>query len=390
MTVEVRPHGAKCNIRCHYCYQESQRSFASKIPYDIEAMKRSILMEGGPFAVFGGEPLLIRHADLERLFAWGYEQFGENGLQTNGVLIDDEHIRLFRSYNVRVGISLDGPGELNDIRWAGTLERTREATSKSQRALERLCHEGIIPSIIVTLHKQNATMQRLPVLIDWMRDLVSRGISSIRLHLLEIDNPGIRTRYALTTRENIDALMALARLERATPSLEFDVFSDMRRLLLAQDGGKHGTTCVWNACDPYTTIAVRGVEGNGQRSNCGRTYKDGVEFVKASSPGYERYIALFHTPQEFGGCRGCRFFVACKGQCPGTAIDADWRNRTEHCDVWKALFGWMEAELLADGCAPISLLTVRKDIERIFLEQWSVGANCTIESALSSIKATCT
>ncbi len=28
----------------------------------------------------------------------------------------------------------------------------------------------------------------------------------------------------------------------------------------------------------------------------------------------------------------------CKGQCPGTAIDRDWRNRSEHCAVWKALF----------------------------------------------------
>uniref|UniRef100_Q023K3 Radical SAM domain protein n=1 Tax=Solibacter usitatus (strain Ellin6076) TaxID=234267 RepID=Q023K3_SOLUE len=381
--IEVRPFGVKCNIRCRYCYQEPQRTFDSNRLYDIEAMKGSIVAEGGPFALFGGEPLLVPHADMEQLFAWGYERFGENGIQTNGSLIDDEHIRLFRTYNVRVGISLDGPGELNDIRWAGTLERTRAATSKSQQAVERLCQEGIIPSIIVTLHKQNATPERLPTLIAWMRDLALRGVTSVRLHLLEIDGPEVREHFALTTGENVNALMAFGQLQAEIPKLDLDVFSDMRRLLLGKDGAGHATTCVWNACDPYTTAAVRGVEGNGQRSNCGRTYKDGVEFVKAATPGYERYISLFHTPQEFGGCNGCRFFIMCKGQCPGTAIASDWRNRTEHCDVWKMLFTWMEAELLAEGNVPISLVPARKDVETILLEYWSRGANTTIEGALS-------
>lgn len=384
MTIELRPLGAKCNIRCHYCYQESQRSSGGNTrSYDLEAMKASIAKEGGQFALFGGEPLLVRHADLEELFAWGFERYGENGIQTNGTLIDDEHIRLFRSYKVRVGISCDGPGELNDARWSGTLERTREATEKTQRAVERLCQEGIIPSIIVTLHRQNACKDRLPTLIDWMRHLRSLGVSSVRVHLLEVDGADIRERYALTTRENIDALMAFARLQTEIPAFEIDVFSDIKRLLLGRDEGRGGTTCVWNACDSYTTPAVRGVEGKGQRSNCGRTYKDGVEFVKADTPGYERYLALFHTPQEFGGCKDCRFFVMCKGQCPGTAIDSDWRNRTEHCDVWKALFTWMEGELLADGYAPLSLLPARKDVERILVEHWSAGANSTIAGALS-------
>ena len=83
-----------------------------------------------------------------------------------------------------------------------------------------------------------------------------------------------------------------------------------------------------------TTRAVQGIEGTGRLSNCGRTNKDGVDFVKAATPGYERYIALYQTPQDQGGCSGCRFFIFCKGQCPGTAMNGDWRNKTEHCDLW--------------------------------------------------------
>ena len=113
--------------------------------------------------------------------------------------------------------------------------------------------------------------------------------------------------------------------------LRFDVFSDMRRLLRGQD---ESVTCVWAACDPYTTRAVRGIGGNGQRSNCGRTYKEGIEFAEAVTEGFERYLALYQTPQAVGGCQGCRFFLMCKGECPGTAIDHDWRNRPTARSGW--------------------------------------------------------
>src|SRR5882672_1324319 len=102
-------------------------------------MMRAVEEEGGPFILFGGEPLLVLAPDLERLWAWGLERWGENGIQTNGVLIRDEHIRMFKQYRVHVGISLDGPSELNDVRWAGTLERTRDATARSEAAIVRLC-----------------------------------------------------------------------------------------------------------------------------------------------------------------------------------------------------------------------------------------------------------
>src|SRR5687767_9821594 len=116
MSVELRPFGVRCNLQCHYCYQNPQREAGNVArSYDLAKMKEAVLRQGGPFTLFGGEPLLTRRADLEELFRWGYETFGGSGLQTNGALITDEHIRLFKKYSVRVGISLDGPGELNDV-----------------------------------------------------------------------------------------------------------------------------------------------------------------------------------------------------------------------------------------------------------------------------------
>ncbi|MCB8966087.1 MAG: radical SAM protein [Ardenticatenaceae bacterium] len=383
MTLELRPLGVKCNIQCQYCYQNPQRDAGNVLHlYDLEKMKATALELGGSFTLFGGEPLLLPEKDLEDIWAWGYARNGRNGIQTNGVLINDAHVQLFHRYKVHVGISVDGPGELNDARWVGTLAGTRAATAKTHAAIERLCREGIPPSLIVTLHRGNATADKLPALHDWFRYVEGLGVSSVRIHILEVENPFIRQKYALTTAENVAAFKSFLALEQELTRLDFDLFTDMRQLLRGDD---HAATCVWNACDPYTTRAVQGIEGNGQRTNCGRTNKDGIDFVKADEESFERYLALYHTPQVYNGCQGCRFFLMCKGQCPGTAVAHDWRNRTEHCDVWMALYAHLEAEMVAAGETPLSLHPSRVAVEQAVLAAWTQNQYLSVAAAMEQI-----
>jgi uncharacterized protein len=205
------------------------------------------------------------------------------------------------------------------------------------------------------------------------------------LHVLEVDHTDVRTKYALSTEENLVAMRSFAQLERELTTLKLDIYEDMRGLLLGKDGS---STCIWNACDPYTTRSVQGIEGNGQRSNCGRTNKDGIDFVKADVEGFERYIALYNTPQEYGGCQGCRFFLMCKGQCPGTAIDGEWRNRTEHCQLWMGLLADLEKTLVEQGEEPLSLSPRRGDIEQAMVALWARGRNTTIAGILRSMDST--
>ncbi|MFL9992908.1 radical SAM protein [Paraburkholderia sediminicola] len=376
MTVELRPLGVKCNIKCKYCYQNPQREAGAVLHhYDIDAMKLGIKQAGGPFTLFGGEPLLVPKRDLEQIWAWGLEEFGRNAIQTNGALIDEQHIELFRRYNVKVGMSIDGPGSLNDIRWAGSLDKTRRATARTESAIARLCELGIPPSLIVTLHRENATADKLETLTSWLNQLDLMGVSSVGLHLLEVESPDIRERFALSIEENIAALHHLVAIEHQLKTLKFPLFNTMRRLLSGDD---RKASCVWNGCDSYTTRAVQGVEGNGQRSNCGRTNKDGIDFTKGDLAGYERYLALYLTPQAYGGCSGCRFFSMCKGQCPGTAIDLDWRNRTEYCNVWMSLFSYFERELEQAGRWVLSQSTCRREVEAALTLAWRAGRSASL------------
>ena len=177
MSVELRPLGVKCNIQCQYCYQNPQRDAGNVLhKFDLAAMKAAVETEGGGFTLFGGEPLMTPEETLEDLWAWGLEKYGHNGIQTNGTLINHKHMRMFKQYKVNVGVSVDGPGELNDVRWVTNLELTRAATAKTHAAIEWLIEEEIPCSLIVTLHRGNATADKLPIMHDWFRHL--QGISS--------------------------------------------------------------------------------------------------------------------------------------------------------------------------------------------------------------------
>lgn len=324
--------------------------------YDLEAMKRGLEAEGGQWSLFGGEPLLMKLQDLEEMLRWGHATHGATGIQTNGSLITPAHLALFARFHTHVGISVDGPDELNDSRWAGSLGKTRAATAASLAAIDALCAAGRVPSLIVTLHRGNAAGDRLPRLLAWFRQLDAKGIRHLRVHALEVDAADVRRDLALTEAEAIAAFDALFDLHGSLATLKIDVFADMANLLL---GSPDKASCVWHGCDPLSTPAVRGVDGLGGRTNCTRTNKDGVPWLKADTWGNERSRLLYETPQADGGCQDCRFFFACQGNCPGTGLDGDWRNRSEHCGLWLATFTRIEGALVALGRAPISLDPVR-------------------------------
>jgi uncharacterized protein len=385
MTVEIRPLGVKCNIKCSYCYQNSQRLAAShnNVEFDFETIKKRVeATNGGGFSLFGGEPLLTPIQRLEEIFAWGLEKYGRNRLQTNGTLVSKRHIELFKRFNVTVGVSLDGPGQLNDARWAGSLRNTRLATRKVEAAIERLCDSGIDTNMIITLHRLNASEDRLPYLSGWIKYLDAIGVKSIRLHVLEIDDPLARRQLALSEAENIRAFSVLEQIEPSLKVIRLDMFVDVERMLMGDD---RNVTCTFRGCDTYDTRAVQGIEADGSLTNCGRTNKDGVDFIKADYSGFERYIVLYDTPQEHGGCKGCRFFVACKGQCPGTAIGGDWRNRSENCSLWKSMFERTERELVDAGITPLSLDTRLPKLEETMLMAWRGGRNPDIYQALKRL-----
>lgn len=396
MTIEVNLVGMRCGaehggLSCAYCYQGAVRERSENAtPGEVDhpAVQRAVRAarprKGDGFSTFGGEPLLASLDDLEKLWRFGLDEYDSNGVQTSGRPITDAHFDLFKRYKVHVGFSIDGPGDLNRPRMVGLNGRVE--TDRIEEKIERCLDEGIGCSIICTLHRFNAVEPRLMILKDWFRMWASKGMKSSRLHTLELDGP---TKYlALSHDENENALWDMYLLEseianvraQSPPSdrepFRFDVFKDIEKLLLGED---ESVTCVWNQCDPLSTPAVHGIGADGERYMCERVNKDGYDWTpSAQDEPLIRTLVLWETAQEDGGCQGCRYFAQCKGQCPGTAFEGDWRKRSRDCILWYRLFERIEAKLKAEGKTTYA---GRRDIVDKIIAGAATGVRMPIKAA---------
>ena len=127
--VFVKPVGARCNLRCSYCYYPDRSkptgsSVGEVMNDDVldEYLRQHIEASGGRnvfFSWHGGEPTLAgidfyrRAVEMEkRLAPAGCNIL--NGIQTNGTLLDDEWGQFLGEAGFYVGVSLDGPEEYHN------------------------------------------------------------------------------------------------------------------------------------------------------------------------------------------------------------------------------------------------------------------------------------
>lgn len=387
MSIEVRPLGSTCNLRCEYCYEETERQAHGEFRYNREAVLATLKNVGAAFTIFGGEPLMLPIPQLEELLMLSCQKFGHSGIQTNGNLITDEHIEMFIRCKTHVGISIDGPGELNDARWAGNVESTRKQTKRTEVNLKKLISHGkthpfLLPSLIVTLHAGNVGKTAFPKFISWLRELDALGVQHINLH--DIENDYKAEKWLLPIEEYIDRFIDLWELQSSFCNIKFQMFREIITLL---SGGDKDTVCIWRACDPYNSDSVRGIEHDGTPSFCTRSVKDGKLWLPAEGCGtpdhenrrngfpatrhYERQLALYVTPQDLGGCKDCPYWILCQGSCPGTSMQRDWRMRTVLCPLIKRLFAHGEAILRKAGIPIVTDWINCREIENELYKVWS-------------------
>lgn len=159
----IKPTNA-CNLRCKHCYHAEKG-------YDTEILSISMIektvellsVEYSEISILwhGGEPLLAGKNYfkdcLKRLKAIAIN----NGcrilyrMQTNATLIDDEWISIIKEYDIKVGISFDGP--FND--------ELRQCTDKVLDAMTLLQNNGIKFGVLCVVTSKN--ISKLDEIIEW-------------------------------------------------------------------------------------------------------------------------------------------------------------------------------------------------------------------------------
>lgn len=112
-----------CNLNCTYCYdkqnhyniKKENENLEKNLPQIINNINKLLCDKecSSEFIFHGGEPLLI----VPNIYRKFIEQVKKEhpklrfSIQTNGTLISEEFIKVFKEYNISVGISLDGCNE---------------------------------------------------------------------------------------------------------------------------------------------------------------------------------------------------------------------------------------------------------------------------------------
>ncbi|MDR1727967.1 MAG: SPASM domain-containing protein [Acidobacteriota bacterium] len=170
--VLVKIAGGACNLRCRYCYYLPQaRPGEAGMPDDLVELyvRQHIEASRDPvvaFAWHGGEPTLYGLGRFRKIAALQESLCPPgrrvvNGIQTNGLLLDEEWCRFLAHGNdgrgavqFVVGLSLDGPEEMHDrhrVTAGGepTFRRVMESFARLRR-------HGVPTECLCVVHSDNA------------------------------------------------------------------------------------------------------------------------------------------------------------------------------------------------------------------------------------------
>ncbi len=162
----IKPASHDCNMACDYCYyrpvehlyRDTARPRMEPAAFEAVCEQYRAL---GPSEIKvgwqGGEPTLMgldffrRAIEIETRCARAGDCWG-NSLQTNGVVLDEQWCRFLAQNRFLVGVSVDGPGELNANR---KFPNAKPAYQQTMRAIEMLREHGAEYNILVVISQAN-------------------------------------------------------------------------------------------------------------------------------------------------------------------------------------------------------------------------------------------
>jgi uncharacterized protein len=326
--VFAKPAGPLCNIDCEYCYyskHQLQYPKAGAIRMSPDLLEKYIVQHiaasPGPVITFswhGGEPTVAGLDYFRRIVAIQKKHAPRdknvfNGIQTNGMLIDDEWSRFLASESFGVGLSLDGPPELHD-----QYRQTRGKEGTHRQALEafhRLQRRDITCDILCAVHDRNV-LQPLQV-YRFFKEIGARYIGF--LPIVEFPgadkNPGSHTVPSRAFGDFLCVIFDEWR-QRDIGRVTVQIFDEAARPV---QGLEHSLCIFRKTCG---NIPV--VEHDGTVYSCDHFVDEEHRIGNIQDTGLER---LLNSPaqKEFGRakwislprwCRECEVLDMCNGGCP--------------------------------------------------------------------------
>ena len=322
-----------CNLDCSYCYLPDRHSTARMdwptLELAVERVLASRFVDETLSVVWhAGEPLVLPvdwyEEAFERIDALNFRGTRIlHSVQTNGVLMDDRWIDLFRRRRVGVGLSLDGPARIHDAHrttrsGAGTHHRV-------MRAVELLNASRLDYHVICVL--TSAAMDAADEMHAFFR---GAGIHRVGFNVEEIEGP--HTTSSLAGPEMVEAYRSFLRrmleLSRSDGTPQIRELTTACSLILDRDYDPRNN----QQTAPLRIVSV-GVGGEISTfspellGNRNPAYGDFI-FGNVASHGLadvlvdDNFVAVHEEIQSgvTAGRDACAYFMTCGGGAPANKV----------------------------------------------------------------------
>jgi uncharacterized protein len=373
--VMAKPTGARCNLRCDYCFfLEKERLYpGSDFRMSDEVMEASIVQNieaqrvpQVTIAWQGGEPTLMGLDFFRRARAVEDAHVPpgttvERTLQTNGVLLDDEWAAFLAGNDYLVGLSVDGPREMHDAyRHDAAGRSVFDRVLAAARLLQR---HGVDFNVLCTINAANAG-HPLEVYRFFRDELKARYIQLIPI--VEVATPPSARRPGTATDRSVRpedyGRFLTAVFDEWVHHDVGEMFVQFFDGVLAAYVRGYSSLCVLHStCGEGVAL-----EHNGDLYSCDHFVDPDhllgniMETPIGDLVRSERQSAFGRAKQDAlpAFCRACGFLFACNGECPKNRIlltpDGD-AGLNWLCEGLKAFFAHTErpmklmADILARG-----------------------------------------
>jgi len=353
----IKVVGNACNLRCKYCFyhQTDQRIvhvMENELLERIIAQVLQLSYRNQLFIWHGGEPLLAGMEFFEQVVESQKKykkdsQVVENGIQTNGILINKTWASFLRANKFDVSLSIDGTSQNHnsfrkDVSGRGSFQ-------KVLNALEILRSQNIEPGVIQVITAKNTLRARE----NFCFFVESLGIKkwSIIPYFDPLGENKDMTEQSVTNEMFTAFLKAYLKLwlNKDDPTIKIQEIEDF----LCGIWGKRASLCSFSGtCSSFICIDQDGkvYPCDGYLSNdpafaLGDLSKITLSELMKSRAWCEYVEQISYLPPE---CQECKWRDSCHNGCFSQRVGG-YKSRYYYCETRKKIFSYIENLLQKRG-----------------------------------------
>lgn len=319
----------ECNLNCAYCYHESSITGPSMHKDMVDAAVREMSPHGpSHIQLSGGEPSLVPHLiEYAAKTARNLSPHSTLGIQTNGTILDPALVKLFKRFNVQVGISLDGPMDIQE-----QLRGNAASTLKGLKLLEEANVPFRVTSVIT--NKNIAYLDRLVLMLSSFPNARGIGLDLLIHKGSAVTSDAVLPASPGQMTDGINRMMDALRMVNRNRRIKLE-FRELNAVTNAVKRKPGACFCHVGAGESLAVCP------DGSLYPCSQTAGDSRFFLGTFSEPDSAPARLLSTFRlSSANCGHCPLKRRCPGDCYSRQYYNDAENRQLICEMYKAIWNY--------------------------------------------------